>query len=461
MLVQAVAVFAVVITAMLVAIIRFKVHPFLAMIVSAVVMGLGSGITPTDVTGHISQGFGGAVGGVGMLVLFGMIFGSILQQSGVAASMAAMMLRRVSPQRVPLAMNLTGWLVAVPVTFDAAFVLLIDVAKNLARSAKVPLITVVTALTVGLQVAHNMLIPTPGPLTVAGNVNASIPWMLLWTIVVSLPAALIGGVLYGRWLGRRREYATSLGELPGDAAAPAEQNDVAATPAPSGALGISLALLPIVLILLGHGVAQFLDEGTAWQMALAFVGNPTIALLTSVIVSFLALRRYLQGTLTEITRAATWAAAPTVVILGASGALGRMIAQSPIGTKLPEVLADMPQTAMLGTVMVIIAWVVAQTMRFAMGGTSVSLMTSSAIMGPIIAGMSGVSPVLIAVAITSGAVGLSLPTNARFWLVAEGSGLDMKSTLRSWTVGLTISGIVGLVLVTVLSLFASVLPGLH
>ena len=475
MLVQAVVVFVVVITAMFVAIIRFKVHPFLAMMVAALAVGLGSGLRPTEVAAHVGQGFGGTVGGVGVLVLLGMVFGLILQRSGVAAAIAAIMLRRVGAKRVPLAMNLTGYLVAVPVTFDAAFYLLVDVAKTMARTAKVPLVTVITALTVGLQVTHAMVIPTPGPLAVAGNVGASVPWVLLWSLVVSLPAALIGGVLYGRWLGRRPQYADHFGEnVPAASAASAAPviddadadagsgaSGAAGHLAPSGALGITLVLLPVALILLGTGVAQFLDEGSAWYEALAFAGHPTVAMLTSVVVAFLVLRRHLASTLTDLARSAIATAAPIVVILGASGALGRMLGQTAIGTELPDVLADLPQTAALGTVMVILAWVVAQVLRFAMGSTTVSLLTSSAIMGPIVATMTDVSPVLVAIAITAGAIGLSLPTNSRFWLVGETAGFDMKTTLRSWTAGLTIAGVVGLVLTIVLSLFAGVLPGLH
>ncbi len=469
MLVQDVAVFAVVITVMFVAIIRFKVHPFLAMMVAAIAIGLGSGLAPTEVTAHLGQGFGGTVGGVGVLVLLGMIFGLILQKSGVAASIAGVMLRRVGRNRVPLAMNLTGYLVAIPVTFDAAFYLLVDVAKTLSRSAKVPLITVITALTVGLQVTHAMVVPTPGPLAVAGNVGASVPWVLLWSLVVSVPAALIGGVVYGKWLGKRPEYALDFGpELSdGDAAAAAPRTDAdlpAAAEAgttPSGALGISLVLLPVALILLGTGVTQLLAEGSAGHEALAFVGHPSIAMLISVIVGFFVLRRHLGGSLTELAQSAIAKAAPIVVILGASGSLGRMLGQTAIGTELPDVLAELPQGAALGTVMVILAWVVAQVLRLAMGSTTVSLLTSSAILGPIIAGMPGVSPVLVAIAITAGAIGLSMPTNSRFWLVGETSGFDMRTTLRSWTVGLTISGVVGLILTIVLSLFAGVLPGLH
>ena len=462
MLVQAVAAFAVVITAMIVAIIRFKVHPLVAMLVSAVVLGLGAGIPASEVPGHLTQGFGGGVGGIGLLVLFGMILGTVLQQSGAASAMANLMLRRVAPQRLPLALNLTGYAVGGPVTFDPAFVVLAGVAKDLARSTKIPYITLVTGLSVGLQVAHNMLIPTPGPFVVAGNVGASIPWLVLWGVVVSLPAALVGGVVYGKWLGRRLDNV-AVPAMPTTDLDPAEQ-DEAHTPgvgAAPGSLGIGLVLLPILLILLGHGVTRLVDEGSAAHEVLSFVGNPTIALFISAIVSYVVLRKYLPETLTEVVRTAVAAAAPTLAVVGASGAIGRMIAQSAIGTELPERLGELTETSALGTVMVIIAWVVALTMRLAIGGTSTSLLISSTVIGPLIAGMPGVSPVLVALAITAGALGPALPNGPRFWLVSETSGLGVKNTLRSWTVGLTISSVVGLVLVVLLSLFASALPGLH
>jgi len=487
MLIQAFIAFGLAIIFVLVAIMKFKMHAFLALLLGALLMGLVSGLPLDRVAAELTTGFGNTMGGVGIIIMFGIIFGTILQQSGMAEAIADMILRRTGERNAPLAMALTGYVVSIPVFFDAAFVILFGLIRSISRKARIPLVTLVVALAIGLSATHAMVIPTPGPLAVAANMGADIPWMLFWSIIVSLPAALVGGVLYGKWLGRRPEYANDFGDAFADEALIAEtvQNsegfaaedsidmphaDSVATAAntltpprtlPSGGLGIFLILIPIILILAGTAVLQFIPEGTFLYQLTTFIGDRNIALLISAIIAYLVLRPYLTSSLTEIIASSAAVAAPILLITGAGGALGRMIGQSAIGTDLSGQFHGLAYATGAGTLLVIIGWFISQALRFAQGSTTVALITASAILGPIVADIPGAPVVLIAIAITAGGMGLSMPNDSGFWVVGNLARFDVKTTFRTWTAGLTIMGITALLITVVLSLFAGVLPGLH
>ena len=451
-----IVVFLIALIFVLVSIIKFDLHPFLALLIGGLLMGILSGMSLTDIATGLANGFGSTMTSIGILIILGVALGNLLHLSGCTSQIAALMLKMTGQKRAGLAVNLTGYIVSIPVFFDAAFVILVNLVKSLSRKGKIPFVSLVCALAVGLITTHALVIPTPGPVAVAGTMGANMGWFLLYSIIVSLPAAIIGGVVYGKFLGKSDKYANDFANAFDDVD---EETEITSDKnLPSGGLGIFLIFLPIVIILLGTIMTMFLEEGTMAYIFFAFLGDKNMALLIGVLVAFFALKKYIKESFNEIVTDATTQSGAILAITGAGGAFGAIINAIGIGDKLVAGMTGLTEGA--GIAMIIAAFVISQVLRAAQGSTTVALVTTSAIFSPIVAGMAGASPVLVGLAICAGGVGLSLPNDSGFWVVNRFSKFDVKQTMKVWTVGGTISGVTALVIVIVLSLFSSVLPGL-
>lgn len=441
----------------LVSIIKFDLHPFIALLLGGLIMGVLSGLGLVDIANGLANGFGSTMTGIGILIICGVILGEILHQSGCMEEIASLFIKKLGNSRTPLAMNITGYIVSIPVFFDAAFVILVNLAKSLSRKGKVPFVAMVTALSVGLITTHAMVIPTPGPTAVAGTMGANVGWFILYSIIASIPGAYAGGVLYGKYLGKTADFkdnfAQDFEEIADNVQLEKRSNG------PTGGLGIFLILLPILFILVGTIATMIIAEGTAMYTFFAFIGNKNIALLLGVLISYFALKKYLPNNLNKITTEATVQSGAILAITGAGGSFGSIITLSGIGDVIVESLSGLTG-ASAGVLIIIFAYLISALLRLAQGSTTVALVTTSAILAPIVAGMADVSPVLVGLAICAGGAGYSLPNDSGFWVVNRFSKFDVKQTIKAWTIPGSISSIVSLIVIVILSLFSGVLPGL-
>lgn len=442
-----IVIFLVAIVFVMVSIMKYKVNPFISLLLTSIVVGLLTGMPLKDIADTIAKGFGGTMQGIGIVIALGVILGQILHETRCTEQIAAVMLRMVGKQNSPLAVNLTGYFVSIPVFFDAAFVILMPLLKQLRKMTNVPLITYVTALAVGLITTHALVIPTPGPVAVAGNMKVDIGWFLLYSIIISLPAALIGGWVYALRLGKKAVDEPTLieeDELP--------VQDISSEK-PSGSLAIFLVLFPIFLILSGTVMAMFLSKTSPLFTFFAFIGDKNIALFIGVILGIITLRKYFLRPLEEAITDAGKATGMIFLITGAGGSLGAIINATGIGKYLVTTMQSWHISVL------VLAFVLSQILRAAQGSTTVALVTTSAILAPVTIQM-GASPVLVGLAICCGGIGLSLPNDSGFWVVNRFSKLSLDNTIKAWTIGGTIAGVVGFIGVLILNLFSNVLPGL-
>lgn len=451
--------FAVAIFFVLITIVVFKVHPFLSLLLGSIVMGLCSKMAFNDIAAKIASGFGGTLGSIGIIIVLGIILGELLHQSGCTGQIAGLLLRITGEKRAPFAINLTGFIVSIPVFFDAAFILLLSLIKQVSRKGKIPFITLVTALAIGLITTHAVVIPTPGPLIVANNLNLNLGYFLFYSLIVAIAGSLVGGVVYGRLIGSLPGNATDFANNFDDL----EENPVSQTVSkdgPSGELGIFLIFLPIVIILAGTiAAATIADKTSTSYRVLAFLGDKNIALLIGVLVAYLLLHGHIRTSFSELISKCGEHAGAIFIITGAGGAFGSVINATGIGKALVESMSGWTGTS-AGLLLIVVCFAISQILRAAQGSTTVALVTTSSIMAPIVARLSGVSPVLIGLAICAGGIGCSLPNDSGFWVVNRFSSFSIKQTMQCWTIGGTISGLTVLACLVVLNFFAGVLPGL-
>ena len=438
-------IFLVAIAFVLAAILWLKLNPFIVLLLAGVLTGFLVGMPIEEIGGALSTGFGGTLTGVGIVIGLGIVLGQILAEARSTDRIATSLVKRVGDKRSPLAINIAGYLVSIPVFFDAAFVIFAPLIRQLSRKTSIPFITYATSLAVGLIVTHAMVIPTPGPIAVAGNMGADFGMFLLYSLVVSIPAALIGGYLFGSYLGRRTEAPV---------AHPGEEADAQSTDTqPSAALSLTVLLLPILLILIGSIMRLVLPAEGAAASLFGFIGDKNIALLIGVLFAMVVLRPYLKRPMNEIIVTAVGSAGMIFLITGAGGAFGNVVRSSGIGDYLVELFSrvNMP--------LILLGFVLSQILRSSLGSTTVALVTTSSILGPITASL-GSSAILVGLAICAGGVGLSLPNDSGFWVVSRYADLSVKETLKSWTAAGTIAGVTALIIISILGAFSGVLPGL-
>ncbi len=445
--------FVVALILLFVLIIKFKWDAFISLLIIAVGLGIISSIPAKEVPGIIATGFGNTLAGVGILIGLGIIFGQFLASSGAISKIASGMLRAFGVKKSPYAMAATSITVSIPVFFDAAFIILHKLIQNLSIKTKISLSTFVAILAIGLITAHSLIIPTPGPLVVADQTGADIGVFFIYGLLVSIPGVLVGGVLYGKFIGKR---ITNEGRLH-----PSEVTDLENSQDSSGRKEISTALsfgmiaLPIVLILSNTLINLLFRDNPEHIIVSVFsvIGDKNVALLISVIVAMFTLKPYIKEDTKTIFSDAFDQSGMVILITGAGGAFGKVVQETGIGDLIIDMMQGLSMPALL------LAFLFSQILRASLGSATVALVTTSAIMGPMAVEL-GVSPVLLGLAICAGGVGLSLPNDSGFWVVSKFGRLSMTETLRVWSIGGFLSGLTALACVYILSLFQGVLPGL-
>lgn len=431
---------------LLLLIIRFRLNPFLSLLVTAILTGLGVGMPLVEIGQAVTAGFGNTLAGIGIVIGLGVMLGAILVEAGAIDQIATRLLRLTGEKHAPLAINVTGYLVSIPVFIDAAFVIFMPLIARLSSRTGRALIVYVTALSVGLITTHVMVIPTPGPLAVAANMNLNAGTFLLYALVVSVPAALVGGWLYGLYLGRGDARPQSAPEIRQPV-----KDELKRTP--SGNTSIFVLLFPVLLILVGSLTGMFVEKGTWYGALMSFLGDKNIALLIGVFVALVTMRRFFSRMAEEVISESMASAGLILLITGAGGAFGYVINETGIGPYLVEVMTSWNVSVLF------LGFLLSAILRAAQGSATVALITTSAILGPTAAN-GGLSPILLGLAVCAGGMCFSLPNDSAFWVVSRFSGLSVRETLGSWTLGSTLAGVVAFLAILALSLVSNLLPGL-
>ncbi len=433
---------------LLVLVVVGRLHAFIALLVTSLVVAVLGGIPPVDIPGLIQEEMGGTLGYIAIVIGVGAMFGEMLRRSGGANAIANTLLGRFGERYSPWALGLTGLVVAVPVFFDVAFILFVPLLYSLARRSGRSLLYHAIPLLAGLAVGHAFIPPTPGPVAVAGLLGADLGWVIALGAVAGIPAAIVGGVWFGRRVSSRvhldvPEFAEPVGESP---------NPPNPARVPGVGLAAGLVALPLLLILLGTASSVALPEGHPLRDVLAFIGHPFTALIAATLLSFYALGTRLGFSRDEIRRMATKSLEPVgliILVTGAGGVFGKVLVATGAGTAV----ADWMATSRLP--LVALAFLIAAVVRVAQGSATVSMVTAAGLMAPILEAVPASPPrvAAIVIAIASGATVLSHVNDSGFWLVSRYLGMTEKQTLRVWTVMETLVGVTGFGVILVLSLF--------
>lgn len=444
--------FVVVMILLLVALIKFKVSPAVGLFVAAILMGLFTKMPMTDIVANLGTGFGNLMASIGLVLLFGGILGEMLGASGATEELAKGLLRKVGKKNDFLALNLTGFLVAIPVYFASGFVMLSPLLNSLQKLTKKKMVAYVAALFTGLTIGNCMIAPTPGPVAVASQAGANLGWFILYGIIVGLPASLIGGWLFAKFVNRHHKSQDVDAEL---LEVLSDEDTLKADPnKPKASTAAALILFPIVLIVIGAVMDLVLPAESTARGIFLFFGNNNVVLFLAVMVAGVTLRKYLgnEGMMKFIEHAADRVGS-ILMILGTGGCFALVLQKCGLGDAIVSLLSgwNMP--------VILLAYMLAIVIRVAVGSGTVAMLTTVSIIAPTISAM-GLSPVIIGLSICAGALGLNMPTDAAFWMPTKYNGLSVKEAFIGTTANTTIASVVAFAILLLLSAFSHSLPGL-
>ena len=271
-------------------VIQFKIHAFIALLITSVLVGIFTGMPLMNIIKSIQDGMGNILGFIAIVVGIGAIFGEILQVSGGAESLSRSMLQKFGESRSSWAMMTTGFIIAIPVFLDVGFIILVPMAYALARKTKKSLLFYAIPLLAGLAVTHAFVPPTPGPIAVAEIIKVPLGWVILFGFIVGFPTAIIAGPYFGRYIAKKIYVAPPNVEevAPGEHS---RQDNL-----PSFCWVIFLIALPLGLILMSTvadmAVKSHWVEDALWLQIIQFTGHPFIALLLATMLAayFLGVR---------------------------------------------------------------------------------------------------------------------------------------------------------------------------
>ncbi|RMG86653.1 MAG: gluconate transporter [Bacteroidetes bacterium] len=426
----------------------FRIQAFIALLISSIVVGVIAGMPFLDIVQNIQKGMGDTLGYVATVVGLGAIFGAILEHSGATESISGWLLDRFGIRRAPAALSIAGFLIAIPVFFDVAFVILAPLLYGLQKKTGKSLLYFALPLATGLAVTHAFIPPTPGPIAVAEIIGVPLGWIILFGVLVGFPTTIIAGLIYGRFVARKIHI-----ETPAEMAAAAVESRRGKLPV---GLILTLILTPVLLILANTLTDLFIKKNIldpGWLPDLIrFLGHPFIALIISTLLAwyFLGIRYGLtRGQLLDVSTRALGPAGVIILITGAGGVFKQMLVETGAGVLFAQKLMAFHIAPVL------LAFLLAMIIRLLQGSATVAMITAAGILAPILENIHLTDPhlALLTLSIAAGATSFSHLNDSGFWLINRYLGMTEMQTLRSWTTVTTVLGFTALCFILIMSIW--------
>ena len=420
---------------LLLLILRFKLPAFLALLLSSISVGVFAGISITKILSTLQEGMGNTLGFVAIVVGLGILLGGLLEHSGGAEALAQQLLKSFGEKRTAWALVTAGFLLAIPVFFDVAFILLVPIVYSLQRKTGKSILLYGLPLLAGLAITHAFIPPTPGPVAVAEILSANLGWVIAFGFVVGLPTAAISGPLFARMISKKVMVKAPI-------LSSTEGQNMATPPG----LGVVLFVigLPLGLIVLNTLFTSFAITSTLPLFigeTLALIGHPFGALLIANLVAWYVLGKKRGVSSAALNQLANRSMAPAgliILLTGAGGTFKQMLITTNAGKMLAEVFAAQ------GVPLLLFAFLAAVSIRLLQGSATVAMITAAGLTAPLLnEALTAPQKALIVLAIAAGASILSHVNDSGFWLVSKYLGLTEKETFRSWSIMTLLIALVG------------------
>ncbi|MEH7121516.1 gluconate:H+ symporter [Neobacillus vireti] len=399
----------------------FKWHAFISLLVASLFLALVSGLSLDKIVAAYETGVGGVLGHLIGILALGTILGKMMADSGAGMQIAEYFIRIFGVNKLPWAMMLSGFIIGIPVFFEVGILILLPLVISVHKSSKQNILLIALPCIAGLSIVHGLVPPHPGALAAISIYKANLGKVLLYSLIIAIPAVIIAGPLFAMWINKRvvPQGEPELIRISNKAKS-----------LPSTGISFFIILLPVLLMILS-AVAPYMKL-TAWiTKFLIFIGSPIIALLISVFVAyyFLGIRRGMgKEAIKKLTEECLLPVGSIALIIGAGGGFKQILIESGVG----DTIARMAENLSLSPL--VLAFLIAGLIRIATGSATVALTTAAGIVSPVVAGMTDVNLELLVIATGAGSLMFSHVNDAGFWMVKEYLGLSVPETFKTWTV---------------------------
>lgn len=400
----------------------FKWHAFISLLIASLFLAIFSGMNFTNIVSAFETGVGGQLGHLIGILALGTILGKLLAESGAGLQIANFFIKVFGEKKLPWAMFASGFIIGIPVFFEVGILILLPLIISIQQSTKKNILLIGLPAIAGLSIVHGLVPPHPGAVAAIGIYGADLGTVLLYSLVIAIPAGIIGGPLFAKFIAKRVQPQ-------------GEPELLQASERPEGitlpSVGISFfsILLPVVLMVLGTIAVNITSNETA-QGVMEFIGSPLISLLISVFFATYLLG-YMRGrdrkTIKKFIEECLLPVGSIALIIGAGSGYKQILIDSGVGTMIGEVAQEMSLSPL------VLAFFIAGLIRIATGSATVALTTAAGIVAPVIESMSGVNLELLVIVTGAGSLMFSHVNDAGFWMVKEYLGLSIEETFKTWT----------------------------
>jgi len=425
-------------------ILKLRIQAFVALLIASIVVGVFSGMNPSDIISTIQQGMANTLGFVAVVVGLGAMFGAILEHSGGAEALANYLVNKFGEKNASWALVIAGFCIAIPVFFDVAFIILVPIIYSLQRKTKKSLLLYAIPLLAGLAITHAFIPPTPGPVAVADILKADLGWVILFGFITGIPTAILSGPIFAKYISTKIFI-----EAPPLSGNVDNQNQFPSVGIISMIIGIPIILIVLNTVLnsslFGENILP--RQLKSW---LKMIGHPFTALIIANLVAWYLLgikRSFSKESLLTITTKSMEPAGVIILLTGAGGVFKQVLINTGTGEMLANYFANE------GVSVLLFAFISAAIVRILQGSSTVAMITAAGITAPLlVSNISEIDKALLVIAIASGASILSHVNDSGFWLVSKYLGINETQTFKSWTIMTTILSITGFISVFILSL---------
>ncbi len=400
----------------------FKWHAFISLLVASLFLAITSGLSLDKIVTSYESGVGSVLGHLVGILALGTILGKMMAESGAGMRVADFFIRSFGRKKLPWAMLISGFVIGIPVFFEVGIIILIPLVISIYKTTKQNILLIALPVIAGLSIVHGIVPPHPGAMTAIGIYNADLGKVLIYALIIAIPAAIVAGPVFAKWVHKRviPEKEPELIRI-----------NTSSSSLPSTGVSFFVILLPILLMVLSV-VAPTVEALPKFVIqALEFIGNPLVALLLACFAAFylLGFRQGMDKNMVKkLTEDAVLPVCSIILIVGAGGGFKQILIDSGVG----ESIAQMAEHLSLSPI--VLAFLVAGLIRIATGSATVALTTAAGIVSPVVANMTGVNLELLVIATGAGSLMFSHVNDAGFWLVKEYLGLTVKETFKTWTV---------------------------
>ncbi|MCM2533379.1 GntP family permease [Neobacillus pocheonensis] len=418
----------------------FKWHAFISLTVASLFLAIFSGLSMDKIVSGYETGVGGTLGHLVGIFALGTILGKMMAESGAGMQVANFFVKTFGVKYLPWAMLLSGFVIGLPVFFEVGILIVLPLVISIQKTSKQNILLIALPAIAGLSIVHGLVPPHPGAIAAIGLYKANTGRVLLYSLIVAIPSAIIAGPLFAKFIHKRviPEGEPTLIKV-----------NVAAKKLPSTGTSFFVILLPVILMIFS-AIVPFMSLPVYVKNLFIFIGSPLIALLISCFTAFylLGIRQGIdKNGIKNLVENSILPVGSIILIIGAGGGFKQILIDSGVGATIGQMSQHMAVSPL------VLAFVIAGLIRIATGSATVALTTAAGIVSPIIQHMSGVNLELLVIVTGAGSLMFSHVNDAGFWMVKEYLGLSVKETFKTWTVLETILSFVAFGIALVVNMF--------